>query len=74
MDRIEFAVPDMSCTACVMTLEALEDDLPGVRRATADYRRQRLTVEYDRTQVTAGEIALAVQALGYQPLPWPPKF
>ncbi|UQN08049.1 heavy-metal-associated domain-containing protein [Deinococcus sp. QL22] len=71
MERIEFKVSEMSCTACVMTLEGLEEDLRGVQRVNADYRRQRVTVEYDGTHITASEIAAAIQALGYQPLPWP---
>ncbi|MBZ9715687.1 heavy-metal-associated domain-containing protein [Deinococcus multiflagellatus] len=70
MTRIEFTVRDMSCTACVMTLEGLEDDVRGVLQVKADYRRQRLTVEYDDAQVTAEEIAAAVRALGYEPQPW----
>ncbi|GAA5441312.1 heavy-metal-associated domain-containing protein [Deinococcus caeni] len=73
MERIEFMIPDMSCTACVMTLEGLEEDLGGVQRVNAEYRRQRLMVEYDGTRVTAEQIAAAVRALGYQPLPWPSR-
>jgi len=71
MERIEFKIPDMSCTACVMTLEGLEEDLEGVQRVKADYRRQRLTIEYDGTRVTVDQIDAAVRALGYQTRPWP---
>lgn len=71
MDQVEFSVPDMSCTACVMTLEGLEDDLPGISQVKADYRRQRMTVKYDAAHITPEEIAAAVRALGYEPQPWP---
>lgn len=71
MTRVEFTVPDMTCTACVMTLEGLEDDLRGVLQVKADYRRQRLTVEYDAAHITPDEIAAAVKSLGYEPQPWP---
>lgn len=71
MKRIDFKVADMSCSACVMTLEGLEDDLPGVQRVNADYRRQQLRVEYDETRVTPDEIIAAVRDLGYRALPWP---
>ncbi len=60
-----FQVPDMHCPACVMRLEGLEDDLPGIRRIAASYRKQRLEVEYDETQVTEAQIVIAAEALGY---------
>ena len=42
-----YRVPDMHCVACAMRLEALEDQVPGVRRIDASYRRQQLVVEFD---------------------------
>ena len=60
-----FRVPDMHCPMCVMTLEGLEDTLPGIRRIAASYRKQRLEVEYDETQVSEAQITAAVAALGY---------
>lgn len=60
-----FHVPDMHCPACVMTLEGLEDELPGIQRVKASYRQQRLEVEYDEAQIAAAQIAAAVEALGY---------
>ncbi len=60
-----FRVPDMHCSACVMKLEGLEDDLPGVRRIEASYQKQNLVVEYDNVIVSEGEIRMAIQELGY---------
>ncbi len=60
-----FRVPDMHCPMCVMTLEGLEDTLPGIRRIAASYRKQQLEVEYDETLVSAAQITAAVAALGY---------
>ncbi len=50
---------------CVMTLEGLEDTLPGIRRVAASYRKQQLEVEFDEAQVTEAQITAAVEALGY---------
>ncbi len=60
-----FRVPDMHCPACVMSLESIEDTLPGIRRIRGSYHKQLLEVEYDETQVSLKEIITAGQALGY---------
>jgi copper chaperone len=60
-----FHVPDMHCPACVMRLEGIEDELPGIRRIAASYRKQRLEVEYDEAKITEAQIVIAAEALGY---------
>jgi copper chaperone CopZ len=60
-----FQVTDMHCSACVMRLEGLEDDLPGVKRVKASYQRQQMEVEYDERQLSAAQIVAAIQRLGY---------
>ena len=60
-----FRIPDMHCSACVMKLESLEDDLPGVRMVQASYQKQSMLVEYDDSKVREGEIRKAIQGLGY---------
>jgi len=67
MARVTFTIADMHCSNCVMRLEGIEDDLPGVRRATASYRSQTMEVEYDETLVTTEEIAAAIRKKGYEP-------
>lgn len=60
-----FKVPDMHCSACVMRLEGLEDDLPGVKSARASYHRQQLEIEYDEKRLNDEQIVAAIQRLGY---------
>jgi len=60
-----FRIPDMHCSACVMKLEGLEDDLPGVRMVQASYQKQSLLVEFDDSKVSEEEIRKAIQGLGY---------
>jgi copper chaperone CopZ len=69
MAKRTFRVPDMHCTACVMRLEGLEDELPGVKRVTASYRKQQMEVEYDETQVSDQQIIAAAQKHGYEATP-----
>ncbi len=60
-----FRVTDMHCTACVMRIEGLEDDLPGVKRVKASYQKQQVEVEYDERRLSAAQISAAIGGLGY---------
>ena len=59
-------IPDMHCSNCVIRLEGLEDELPGVQRVQASYRKQQMVIEYDETRVSLEQIVAAVNQLGYQ--------
>jgi copper chaperone CopZ len=60
-----FRVADMHCSNCVMRIEGLEDDLPGVQRVRASYKKQQVEVEYDETKVSDAQIVAAIQQMGY---------
>jgi len=64
-----FRVPDMHCSACVMRLEGIEDELAGVTRVTASYRKQQMEVEFDETRVTVQQIVAAAEKHGYKAIP-----
>jgi len=64
-----FRVTDMHCSACVMRLEGLEDDLPGVQRVRASYHKQQMEVEYDELKLSAEQIVAAIRKLGYTVAP-----
>jgi len=59
-------VVDMHCTACVMRLEGLEDELNGVKQIKASYIKQTMQVEFDETKITSELIVQAVKNKGYQ--------
>jgi copper chaperone CopZ len=63
--KMTFRIPDMHCSACVMKLEGLEDDLLGVRMVQASYQKQNMLVEFDDSKVSEGEIRKAIEGLGY---------
>ena len=62
-----FRVLDMHCPNCAMHLEDLEDELPGVKRINASYKKQTMEVEYDELQVTLEQIIVAANDIGYHP-------
>ena len=64
-----FRVPDMMCPNCAMHLEGLEDELPGVKRINASYKKLTMEVEFDEKLVSEPEIIAAANAIGYHPEP-----
>ena len=67
--KITLRVPDMECPNCAMHLEGLEDELQGVKRISASYKKQLMEVEFDETKLSIEEILRAANALGYHPQP-----
>jgi copper chaperone CopZ len=65
MIKKTFRVSDMHCPNCAMTLEGIEDDLPGIKQINASYQKMQMTVEYDESKVSEVQILLAVKSKGY---------
>jgi copper chaperone len=65
--KITLRVPDMMCPNCAMHLEGLEDELQGVKRIHASYKKLTMEIEFDETKVTLEQIIQAAHALGYHP-------
>ncbi len=64
--RKTYSVPTIQCSACVMHLEGLEDELPGIQFIQASYQKQRLIVEFDENIISEAEIIEAINALDHQ--------
>ena len=60
-----FQVSDMHCPNCVMRVEAIEDDLPGIKQVSASYQKGQMVVEFDERLIRAEEIVEAVKQKGY---------
>ncbi|MDI6769982.1 MAG: heavy-metal-associated domain-containing protein [Anaerolineales bacterium] len=55
----------MNLPDCVMSVESIEDDLPGIKQVSASYQKQQMVVDYDETQVSEAQILSAVARQGY---------
>jgi copper chaperone CopZ len=66
MPRVTYTIPNMHCPACVMHLEALEDELPGIHFIRANYKKQCMDVEFDDSQLTEDVLRQAIGELGYE--------
>jgi copper chaperone CopZ len=60
-----FRVLDMHCSNCVMAIEGLEDDLPGVKSVRASYHKGTVEVEFDDKRLNETAIRDAITRLGY---------
>lgn len=65
MAKQVFRVLDMHCPNCAMTIEGLEDDLPGVKSVRASYQKGTVAVEWDEQRLTEAQIRAAIGELGY---------
>ncbi len=61
----ELEVDGLHCPSCVAVLEQLPRTCPGVRSARLDYGRARLSISWNESQTTLGQIADYVHAIGY---------
>ena len=66
MTKKTFNVANMHCSACAMTLEGIEDELPGIKQVSASYHKQAMDVEYDETKVTVEQIVATAREMGYE--------
>jgi copper chaperone CopZ len=60
-----FKIPDMTCTNCAMKIEALEDDLNGVKEINASYHKLEMVIEFDESKLSDEQIIAAVKKKGY---------
>jgi copper chaperone CopZ len=60
-----FKIPDMTCTNCAMKIEALEDDLDGVKEINASYHKLEMVIEFDESKLSNEQIIAAVKKKGY---------
>jgi copper chaperone CopZ len=69
MVKKTFRVEGMHCSNCPMEVEAIEDDLPGIKQVSASYQKGNMVVEFDESIVSEGQIVAAVAKRGYQAFP-----
>ncbi len=65
MAHIEYTIPNMECNMCVMHLEGIEDELPGIFKVKASYQKQTMAVDFDEAIVNEKQIIAAIEELGY---------
>ncbi|MBS0192272.1 MAG: heavy metal translocating P-type ATPase [Phycisphaerales bacterium] len=67
--RVELLLGGLHCAACVWLIERLPRIVPGVIKATLDFRRACVEISYIPDAVSLSEIARTLDSLGYPPHP-----
>ena len=70
-EQVEFRVSGMSCASCVVNIESVLGELPGVDRVDVSFGTERATVEFDPSQITPAQLQAAVAESGYRLVPRP---
>jgi copper chaperone CopZ len=60
-----YRVDGMHCSGCPMEIESIEDDLPGIKKVSASYKKGQMVVEFDEALVNEAQILAAVERHGY---------
>jgi copper chaperone CopZ len=64
-----YRVEGMHCSNCAMSVEGIEDDLPGIRQVSASYQKAQMTVEFEEQLVSEEQILSALEKRGYRAIP-----
>jgi Cu+-exporting ATPase len=65
-EQAEFRVAGMSCASCVVNIESVLGEMPGVDRVDVSFGTERATVDFDPTQVSPAQLQSAVADAGYR--------
>lgn len=68
MEAKTFDIEGMTCASCAQTVEKAAGKLSGVSKATVNLATEKLSVEYDESQLSEKEIQKAVADAGYEAL------
>lgn len=60
-----FAVENMTCSTCPLTIKVAVKKIGGVKDVTVSYERKTATVVYDDARTTSDAIATAMNEAGF---------
>jgi mercuric ion binding protein len=62
-------VPDMTCTACPITVKKVLSRMPGVTEVSVNFEKRQVTVVFDDTKTTVDALTGATADAGYPSTP-----
>lgn len=60
-----FKISGMHCASCVLTIEKVLKNLPGVKNAEVNFASESALIEFDNNVVSEKDLADAVESIGY---------
>jgi P-type Cu+ transporter len=65
--KVGFEIPNIHCVSCIWLLENMRKLNQGILHSEVDFPRKSITLDFDPTLVTIGEIASLLDQVGYFP-------
>ncbi len=65
--RVRFHLPAIHCIGCVWLLENLFKLRMGIGKSVVSFPRKEITIGFDESVLTLGEVAALLASLGYEP-------
>lgn len=66
MIKKAYMIPNMECSMCVLHLEGLQDELPGIQDIQASLHQQKLVIEFDDQLISEEMILKNIEEKGYR--------
>ncbi len=68
MEQVEFAIVGggVTCPTCVVNIETVLKDLPGMDEVQVNFGAERITARYDPNQVSPEQMQQLIEATGYK--------
>lgn len=66
MSQATYPIKGMHCASCAQNVERTIKALPGVKRANVNLASEKLTVDYEQSQVNVDDMAQAVKGIGFE--------
>lgn len=70
MKQEVYLIEGMHCAACSAAVERVTRKLPGVARSDVNLTTNKMTIEYDETEVSPNDIMERVEKAGFRALPF----
>ncbi|MBP7967373.1 heavy metal translocating P-type ATPase, partial [Candidatus Woesebacteria bacterium] len=64
MKKQIFPIVGMHCASCKALIESVVQEVPGVQKVMVNFAAEKMSIEYDETQVTIADLKKAVASAG----------
>jgi len=65
-DKVVIPIQGMSCASCVLTIEKVVNNLPGVKKIGVNLASENATIEFDKNITSLDKIKETIKEVGYE--------
>jgi P-type Cu+ transporter len=66
--HVTFYLPTMHCSSCIWLLENMHQLNNAILQSRVDFPKKEITLVFDESKVTLGQVAAMLDTVGYEPL------